>query len=213
MDRGEDQIVFVEQRHAGLVAGGVRRIEGELGQKTLARRIARRRSASSCSRSAMRIVASSWMRSRCGSYQRRTSSISAGQAEPPVPQSAAAPATKSGQSSRAPGRRWDSKGLQSARDRPPSRRAPGLPCAGPTPGKSCSSAEAGDAVARVLAQPESRQHVLHMGAVEEFQAAEFDERDVAAGQLHFERPAVMRRAEQNGLRLQVQCQLRGFPER
>ena len=40
MDRREDQIVLVEQRHAGLVAGGVGRIERQLGQEALARRIA-----------------------------------------------------------------------------------------------------------------------------------------------------------------------------
>src|SRR5689334_19620080 len=38
MDGGEDQIILVEQRHAGLVAGGVGRIEGELGEEALAAR-------------------------------------------------------------------------------------------------------------------------------------------------------------------------------
>ena len=40
MDGREDQIVLVEQRHAGLVAGRVRRIERQFGEEALARRIA-----------------------------------------------------------------------------------------------------------------------------------------------------------------------------
>ena len=40
MDGRQDQIVLVEQRHAGLVAGRVRRIERQFGQEALARRIA-----------------------------------------------------------------------------------------------------------------------------------------------------------------------------
>ena len=39
MDRGQDQVILVEQRHAGLVAGRVGRIQSEFGQETLARRI------------------------------------------------------------------------------------------------------------------------------------------------------------------------------
>ena len=39
MDGGEDEVVLVEQRHAGLGAGGVGRIEGELGEEALAARI------------------------------------------------------------------------------------------------------------------------------------------------------------------------------
>jgi hypothetical protein len=39
VNRRQDQIVLVEQRHAGLVAGRVGRIQRELGQEALARRI------------------------------------------------------------------------------------------------------------------------------------------------------------------------------
>ena len=52
MDGREDQIVLVEQRRAGLVAGGVRRIERELGQEALARADSSRRSARAAARSA-----------------------------------------------------------------------------------------------------------------------------------------------------------------
>ena len=46
-----------------------------------------------------------------------------------------------------------------------------------------------------------------MGAVEEFEAAEFDERNVAAGQLDLQRAAVMRGAEQHRLLLQRRADL------
>ena len=40
VDGGEDQVVLVEERRAGLVAGRVGRVEGELGEEALARGIA-----------------------------------------------------------------------------------------------------------------------------------------------------------------------------
>src|SRR5260370_14959371 len=40
MDRREDQVVFVKQRHGGLVAGRIRRIERQLGEEALPRWIA-----------------------------------------------------------------------------------------------------------------------------------------------------------------------------
>src|SRR5258708_31382914 len=42
MDRGQDQIVLVEQGNAGLVAGGVGWIEREFGEETFARRVSAR---------------------------------------------------------------------------------------------------------------------------------------------------------------------------
>src|SRR4051812_25588719 len=41
MDRGQDEVVLVEQRHTGLVAGRIGGIQGELGQEAFARRISR----------------------------------------------------------------------------------------------------------------------------------------------------------------------------
>ena len=73
---------------------------------------------------------------------------------------------------------------------------------GPMPGRSCSSAEAGDAVARVLGEAEAGEHVLDVGGVEEFQPAIFDEGDVAAGELQLQPGAVVRGAEEHGLALQ-----------
>ena len=62
--------------------------------------------------------------------------------------------------------------------------------------------ESRDAIARILDEPQHRQHVLDVGGVEELQPAEFHERDVPARQFDFERTAVMRCPEQNGLLLQ-----------
>ena len=62
--------------------------------------------------------------------------------------------------------------------------------------------ETGDAVARVFDEAQQRQHVLDMGGVEEFQAAEFDEGDVAPGEFDFQRPAMAGGAEQHRLLLQ-----------
>ena len=46
-----------------------------------------------------------------------------------------------------------------------------------------------------------------MRGIEEFQAAEFDERNVAAGELDFERAAMARGPEQHGLLLQQRAGL------
>ena len=71
----------------------------------------------------------------------------------------------------------------------------------PDAGQQLHDAEAGDAVARVLGEPQQRQHVLDVRRFEKLQAAEFDEGNVAPGQLDFERTAVVRGAEQHRLLL------------
>ena len=77
----------------------------------------------------------------------------------------------------------------------------------PDAGHQLQHPEAGDAVARVLDEAQQRQHVLDMGAVKEFQAAELHEGNIAAGEFDFERPAVMRGAEQHRLLLQRRAAL------
>src|SRR5262245_54587642 len=42
VDSREDQVIFIQQRPAGLIAGRIRRIERELSEKALARRVGRR---------------------------------------------------------------------------------------------------------------------------------------------------------------------------
>src|SRR5580704_16268871 len=67
--------------------------------------------------------------------------------------------------------------------------------------------EARHPVARILRKPQHRQHVLDVRAVEKLQTAELDEGNVAAGELHFERAAVVRSPEQHGLLLQQSADL------
>ena len=73
--------------------------------------------------------------------------------------------------------------------------------------------EAGDAIARVLDEPQQRQHVLDVRGIEELQSAELHERDVPARQFDFERTAVAGCPEQHGLLLEERAGLRGSPGR
>ena len=62
---------------------------------------------------------------------------------------------------------------------------------GPDAGQQLRHAEAGDTVARVLRPAQHGEHVLDVRGLEELQPAELHERNVAPGQLDFERRAVM----------------------
>ena len=57
-------------------------------------------------------------------------------------------------------------------------------------GQQLEDAKAGDAVARVLRPAQDGEHVLDVGGLEEPQAAELDERDVAPAELDLELAAV-----------------------
>ena len=74
-------------------------------------------------------------------------------------------------------------------------------------GHKLRHAKARDAVARVLGKAQRGEHVLHVRGFEELQPAELHERNVAAGQLEFERVGMMRGAEQHRLRFQRQAGL------
>ena len=74
--------------------------------------------------------------------------------------------------------------------------------AGPDAGQQLHDAETGDPVARIFRPAQERQHILDVRGFEELQAAEFHERNVAAGQFDFERAGVVRGAEQHRLRLE-----------
>ncbi len=77
MDGGEDEVILVEQRRPRLVAGGVGRVERQLGQEALARGIAGgdllelEQVGGGCG-----VLVDAF---QCGSYHARTRSISAGQ--------------------------------------------------------------------------------------------------------------------------------------
>ena len=76
-------------------------------------------------------------------------------------------------------------------------------------GDELQGAEAGDAVGRVLGEAQAGEHVLDVGGVEELQAAELDEGDVAAGELDLERRRVVGGAEEDGLLAQRGAGLAG----
>src|SRR5947208_1831029 len=66
--------------------------------------------------------------------------------------------------------------------------------------------EAGHPIARILDKLQEGQHVLDMRRIQKLQAAEFDEGNVAARQLNFQRATVRRCPEQNRLLLE-KCSL------
>ena len=134
------------------------------------------------------MAASSWMRSRCGSYQSRTRSISAGQPAPPPRRLAAQRGEARPVRRRARRRREGGERRAASRRRSASRSSTSAAVDGPMPGRSCSTRKPGDAVARVLGEAQQRQHVLDVRGVEEFQPAELDEGNVAPRQLDLERP-------------------------
>ena len=70
------------------------------------------------------------------------------------------------------------------------------------PGEQEQDPKSGHAIARIFHEPKQRQHVFDVSRFQKLQAAEFDERNVAPRQLDLELSAVMRGAEQNGLRFQ-----------
>ena len=71
------------------------------------------------------------------------------------------------------------------------------------PGHQLHHPESGDAVARILDKAQQSQHVLDVGRIQEFEPAELHERNVAAGEFHFERSAMVRGAKQDRLLFQL----------
>ena len=63
-------------------------------------------------------------------------------------------------------------------------------------------AETGDAVTRILDEPQQRKDVLHMRGVEKLQTAEFHERNVATGEFDLQRATVRGCAEKHRLLLE-----------
>ena len=77
----------------------------------------------------------------------------------------------------------------------------------PDAGHQLQHAETRDAVARILDPAQHREHVLDVRGLEEFEPAEFHEGNVAPGQFDLQRRAVVRGAEQHGLRLERDARL------
>ena len=63
-------------------------------------------------------------------------------------------------------------------------------------------AKAGDPIARIFDEPQQRERVLDVTGVKKFEAAEFHERDNAAGEFDFQRAAMRGRPEKHRLLLE-----------
>ena len=190
MDRGQDQIVLVEQRHAGLIAGRIRRIEREFGQKAFAGRIARGDLLQ------LQQISQPHLGILVNALQMRA-----------VPEPGAfnvgrpfriaadwrSVSTKPVQSSPARGGAGSAASAESgsAAARPSDRERAGAD-AGPMPGSRCSTRKPATRSRGFSTNAQQRQHVLDMGGVQKLQAAELDEGNVAPGQLDFQRAAVAR---------------------
>ena len=153
MDGGEDQIILVEQRHAGLVAGRVRRVERQFGQEALARRIA--------GRDLLELQKIGLARRRrlraCGRDAARTSGAPA--RAPPASPASPARSCRNALDERRPVVAGARRRRQACRAAPQSDRrrsamASSTRCAEcrPDAGQQLHQAEAGDAVARVFAR-------------------------------------------------------------
>ena len=212
MDGRKDQIILVEQRIAGAVAGGVRRIEREFGQEALAARIGR----GDLRQAAEDPPGATSHRRGCAADAARTSGAP-DRVRPASPPRGRAPgrtvSTKSGQCSAAAAgglisrERLGHVGALGDMIQHPRRRRR------PRARQQLHDAKAGDPVARIFRPAQERQHILDVRGLEKLQAAEFHERNVAAGQFHFERPGVMRGAEQHRLRLERDPLLAAFQHR
>src|SRR6476469_1576100 len=142
------------------------------------------------------------MRSRCGAYQRQMRSSSAGQ---PVvlPCTSATASTNDGQCAAAAAGTMNAAmtSIGSAPVMTRSRRRPAV--AGPTPGSNWATRKPAARSRRFSAQCRKARNILDMRGFEEFETAEFDERDIAARELEFERSAMVRCAKE--YRLCLEC--------
>src|ERR1700730_11436615 len=102
-----------------------------------------------------------FMRSRCGSYQRRARSSSAGHPARPAFRSVTV----------------STKAVQTAPARGGDGAAASAPIrAGAAPGHRLHPPESGDAVARILDKSQQSQHILDVSRIQEFEPAELHER-------------------------------------
>src|SRR5947209_5444562 len=77
-------------------------------------------------------------------------------------------------------------------------------------GNKMHQAVARNTIARVLDETQQGQYILDMSGIEKLQTTKLDKRDVAAGQLEFQRSAMARGPEQYGLLLQQRARFPVF---
>jgi hypothetical protein len=173
MDRGQDQIILVAKRHARLIARGVRGVEGQFGEEALPRRVARR------DLFELKQVGQARRRIFVNALEMRLIPVArpfdfggpAGHARAQAPEGfdKAGPIvarTRRRRNVRKSGQRIGLLRHQ-VEDALRRRRTHAR--------QELHEAKAGNAVARILRESQQGEQVLDVGAVEEFQPAEFDE--------------------------------------
>ena len=200
MDGREDEIVLVAQRRPRLVAGRVGRVEGQFAQEALARGEGGRDAFERLEVAEPRrgvVVARLELRGEPGD--------GVGEFAGPGGRARRQAAHEVGEGGKPLARARAGSDKADIAAKPSSSAAAATIVSaifGPTPRQELGDAKARHPVARVLGEAHQRERVLHMRGVEELEAAELDEGDVAAGELELERGAVVRGAEQHRLRFQ-----------
>ena len=205
MDRRQDQVVLVVAAGPGLVAGRRRRIERELGEEALARRIARGQPDQMGDVGGARrgVVVQAL-------EQRHVPALDGGELARPGRRPARARRRTATRTPTTPARAPASARTRAAAppDRRP-RRARDQPAAlaAPMPGTSCSARKPARWPRGLAAKRSTASTSLTCAASRNLQAAVLDERNVAPGQLELERVAVLGAAKEHRLALQRQPRL------
>ena len=179
MDRRQDQIILVEMRRTGLVAGGVRRIKCQIGEKTLARRIAGRdllelQEVSAAGGRVLVQALEMLARTTAAPVQdRQASSI-----WPAIRRRARQSPASPHRPAPARGRNWSPRDGSSAR----CIASMALAAAdGPMPGMSCITRKAATRSFGVFGKPQQGQDILHMGRIQELQPTGTSRRECCGG--------------------------------
>ena len=219
MDGGQDQVILVLVRRAGLVAGGLGWVERELGQEALAAGRAGSQALQlvEVELAHRRVVAVEPLQMRCVPGQHGGQLVGpaagvgagrwggrggcAGQLQASQQRCQGQPV---GARCRRRHKRLDGLG-RLRRGRHCIQQAPGL--GRPKTRQQLRHPKARQPAARVLRPAQHRQKVLDVRRLQELQPAELDKRDVAARQLQLQRGTVVAGAEQHRLLLEPQAAL------
>ena len=203
MDRRYNGIVFVELGWHELLRSSFQADPSSVRSEIVPANDIRRRSAAIARYPPPVISASSYSRCKCGSYQVRSGSNSAGQFS--VLRKRAISLTKAGQSSAACFRHR--KPLEHVNDLPfGCNFVQDFGCrAWPDAWQELQNPKASHSIPRIFAPAQHAHHVFDVRCFEKFEPAIFDKRDVAAGKLDFELGAVM------DARNSTACSFKGTP--
>jgi hypothetical protein len=203
MDRGQDQVVLIKSREARLVTRGVRRIERKLGQEALTRRIAGRNlfKLNQISMTNFRVLMDTFQMRLIPKAREFEVSGPSGFAEFSNRLNKGSPiGTGSGRDRHIPQRCARVRAFRKCVQHT-------VRGCWPNTWKQLEDPKARNAIPRVLNETQDGDYVLDMGGLQELQATEFDEWNIATCQFDFERSAVRGGAEQDGLLFQQRALL------